>query len=89
MSEVPARVLAFDAIVEIAVEKAGDDTTGYYYRGDIETSEVVKRVDDEVSERSVYRAFKDAAELGWVTDERSGWDVGDRAQAVAGVEPAE
>jgi len=77
---IPGRVLALNAIVRLAIDEAHTESDGWGYGPDIETSEIVRAVDDDVSERTVLRAAKDAAALGWITDEIEGWDVGPRAE---------
>jgi hypothetical protein len=72
------RVAAFDAIVELAIEEANDDSDWSLYSG-FDRSEVEKQV-QHVSTRTIDRALKDAAALGWVTDDRQGWDAGPKAE---------
>ena len=84
MSDEPAkRVAAFDAVVSLALEEAESDGSGFWGR-DVDRRDVERRVrresDVQVSTRTVDRALQDAAALGWVTDERKGWDVGPRAE---------
>jgi predicted NodU family carbamoyl transferase len=77
------RVAAFDAVVSLALEEAQSDGATYWGR-DVDRSEVERRVrresDVQVSTRTVDRALKDAASLGWLKDRRKGWDIGPRAE---------
>jgi hypothetical protein len=79
-----ARTIAFDAVVQLAIDRAGNET-GRWYGPDIETPEVVEHATEEVSNRTALRACQDAAALGWVDDKLKGWDVGERAEEIAGV----
>lgn len=74
---IPGRVRAFETVVRMAIEY--EEPSGFGYGADIETSEVVREIDADVSERTVLRACKDAAALGWLDDKIEGWDVGPRA----------
>ena len=76
--EPSGRVAAFEAVVRLAIAEADDDG-GYLWTG-FDRSEVVSLIQQDVSTRTVDRALKDAAALGWVDDRRQGWDAGPRAE---------
>ena len=73
------RVAAFEAIVRLAIEEANDESTWSYQSG-FDRSDVEREINQNVSTRTVDRALKDAASLGWVKDRRQGWDAGSRAE---------
>lgn len=77
--EPSGRVRAFDAAVRLAIEEANTEHSFSYHAG-LERGEVLDELDGEVSERTVDRALKDAAALGWLTDDRQGWGAGERAE---------
>jgi len=81
--EPSGRVAAFAAVVDLAIEET-DRETAYPWQSGFQRSDVEERVRREygadVSTTTVHRALKDAAALGWVTDERQGWDAGERAE---------
>lgn len=77
--EPSGRVAAFEAIVRLAIEEAHDDS-GWSYRSGIDRGDVEREVSADVSLRTIDRALKDAAALGWLEDRRQGWDPGDRAE---------
>lgn len=83
LEDVPARVLAFDAAVRVAVEKAPE--TSRWYR--TFTSKVVEsKLDGDASSRTIRRAIKDAEALGWVQKPRptaQKWEPGPRAEAIS------
>jgi hypothetical protein len=87
LEDVPARVVAFDATVRAAVEKA-PETSRWHRRF---TSGCVKRkLDGEASDRTIRRAI-DAEALGWLTKPRptaTKWEPGPRAEQIesAGVD---
>lgn len=62
LEDVPARSVAFDAVIRTAVEKAG---RGHYSQR-FTSEDVAGRLEGEVSARTVRRALKDAETLGWV-----------------------
>jgi hypothetical protein len=78
------RVVAFGAIVRLAIEEANDDS-GWSYRSGIDRSDVEKEVrgvdTPTPSTRTIDRALKDAATLGWLEDRRQGWKPGERAES--------
>ena len=76
--EPSGRVAAFEAVVRLAIEEANDDS-GWSYRSGFDRSDVEREISQDVSTRTVDRALKDAAALGWVDDRRQGWDAGPRA----------
>jgi ribosomal protein L40E/rubrerythrin len=84
LEDVPARVLAFDATIRAAVEKA-PETSRWHRRF---TSRFVKRkLDGEASDRTIRRAMKDAEALGWVEKKRptaTKWEPGPRAEEISG-----
>ena len=77
------RSAALSAAISLAVEEAADDS-GWSYRSGFDRSDVEKRAQEQsgisVPTRTAHRALKDAAALGWVRDERQGWDAGERAE---------
>lgn len=82
----PGRSRALSAVIELAIQEAADDSgssRSWGYRPDIETSEVAKAAEGDVSDRTTRRACKDAAELDWIEQKTQGWDVGDRARELA------
>lgn len=82
MSHEPSgRVAAFDVIVRKAIDEAQDDNSGWsLYGSGFDRQDVVDELRQDVSVRTVDRALKDAAALGWVEDKRQGWDAGERAE---------
>jgi len=77
--EPSGRVLAFEAIVRLAIEEANEDS-GWGHRPDLERADVEREISGEVSTRTVDRALRDAAALDWLEDRRQGWDAGPRAE---------
>ena len=77
------RSAALSAAVALAIEEANDDS-GWSYRSGFDRSDVEERAEREhditVPTRTAHRSLKDAAALGWVTDDRQGWDAGERAE---------
>lgn len=79
LEDVPARSIAFDAVVRTAVDRAGESSS---YRRRFGTGRVERALEGEVSTRTVRRALKDAEALGWVTKGYGDWRPGDRAKAL-------
>jgi len=80
--EPSGRVVAFETVLSLAVEEAEGSSSRWsrgFGRGDVE-KRIRRRHDADVSTRTVDRALKDAAALGWVEDRRQGWDAGERAE---------
>lgn len=77
--EIPARVLAFDAALAVAAEKAEESGT---WSRRFTTADVAERVEEDVSERTVRRALKDAEQLERVerASHQKKWTPGERAQ---------
>jgi hypothetical protein len=83
--EPSGRVAAFEAIVRLAIDEAGDgDSWGWGTDVDREDVERELRGDGpDVSLRTIDRALKDAAALDWLEDRPKGWNPGPRAEEVA------
>jgi len=78
MSErsIPARSAAVEAGVRVAIDRA--QKSGWSSR--FETADVRAEISQDVSERTVRRALKDLAAMGWVEDRRHKWQPGERAE---------
>lgn len=84
LEELPARTLAFDAVVRTAVEKA-EETSRWRRRFD--SGAVRVALESEVSDRTIRRAMKGAEALGWIEKPRSTakeWEAGPRAEGISG-----
>lgn len=86
--EISGRTAAFEAAVRLALESVDDDS-GWRYRPDLETSDVVAAAEADVSKRTALRACKDAVAVDWLKDKTEGWDAGPRAEKYARADGAE
>lgn len=80
----PARSVALDAVIRIAVEKS--DSSLYRYQQRFTSDDVLDRADADISKRTVRRALKDGEALGWVKKPKHAneWKSGRRAKEIAG-----
>lgn len=82
---IPGRSRALDAAISLAIEAAEEsDDSGFslFREPDVLVDDVEREAEGDVSTRTARRGTKDAAALGWLTDETRGFDVGPRAREV-------
>lgn len=79
--DLPARTLALDAVVRVALSNVGKSSWSARFN----TDDVVAGAAADVSARTCRRALKDAETLGWVEKRSYGhdWIPGDRAAEFA------
>lgn len=76
--DLPARTLALDAVIRVAVSKVGESS----WHSRFDSATVQSRAEADVSTRTCRRALKDAETLGWVSKRQYGndWQPGERAE---------
>lgn len=88
LDDVPARLVALDAAIRVAIEKS-QESSRWYRR--FSTSDVESELQADVSSRTVRRALQNAHALGWVTRPRprAKYQPGDRAEQFQPTEEAQ